>query len=85
MFQSHLLITFQFVNVKANKRIQEEEEEKKAAQEKQAKMECIHVCIAMVVGHLHVYTFVFFHKNLILLFLMKISVWLAFKPELYHR
>ena len=33
---------------KANKRIQAEEEEKKAAQKKQAKLECLHVCIAMV-------------------------------------
>ena len=40
---------FQSVYVKANKRIQAEEEEKKALQEKQAKLECIHVCIAMVI------------------------------------
>ena len=36
--------------VKANKRIQQEEDEKKAAQKKQDKLECMHVCIAMVVN-----------------------------------
>ena len=36
--------------VKANKRIQQEEDEKKAAAEKQAKLECMHVCIAMVIN-----------------------------------
>ena len=38
------------MDVKANKRIQQEDDEKKVAQEKQAKLECIHVCIAMVIG-----------------------------------
>ena len=45
-----MLIISKFVYVKANKRIQQEDDEKKVAQEKQAKLECIHVCIAMVIG-----------------------------------
>ena len=45
-----MLIISKFVYVKANKRIQQEDDEKKVAQEKQAKLECVHVCIAMVIG-----------------------------------